>query len=253
MTSLVIVGVPLLTFLVAAPTRVGLFRELGLFLRGLEASALAALLVVLGRRRDVPAVIGRQRARVEMAYGASPDRVGAIVADDPLRLHHARRLASFGAFLVVLAGMGLPLTQPETYTFGDFPQAPLVFGLDLLTLALVGRVVSERLAVRLLEAAHTMGGGSPWFARARVVPLTSMLGAALGSVASLIVIGAAGAASSFETSWVVSDVGFIRPFFWFVGQTAPLGLPLGIAIGGILGAGIGLAQPREKTEALVEL
>jgi len=79
-----------------------------------------------------------------------------------------------------------------------------------------------------------------------------MLGAALGSVGSLIVIGAAAAASSFETSWVASDLGFVQPFFWFIGQTARLGLPLGIAIGAVVGAGIGLAQPRERREELVE-
>ncbi len=247
--ALIIIGVPLLTFAVAAPSRIGMFRELVLALRGIEATALSALLAVFGKRRHARAVVLRQHRRVEDAYANSSDRLAALVAEDPLRLHHARRLATFGALLSLIGGLSLPLLHGETFTFGDFPQAPFVFALDVLTFAVVSRVVGERMMIRLLEASHALSnsshyqsGGTPWSARMRTVPLTTMLGAALGAVAALVVVNAGAVACAIETSWI-SNASFEEPARWFVQATAPMGIALGVCIGAILGFGTGMAQP----------
>jgi hypothetical protein len=242
-SALVIVGVPIMTFGVAAPSRVGLWRELTLFVRGLESSLLSLFLLASGRGADAARVRDRQRSRVEGAYMATDDRLGELVRMDPLRLHHARRVASFGALLTVLAGMSLPLLQPNVFTFGAFPQAPFVLLLDLGVLLLVGRVVTERISVRLLEASDALRGDEPWSSRARVLPVAALLGAALGMVGSFVVVSAAAAASAVETSWIVASSGLLEPAFWFIRATAPDALPLGIGIGAILGAGLALAQP----------
>lgn len=255
-STFVILGVPLLTFAVAAPSRLGLFRELALVVRGAEAALLTTLLGalrLLGARtgRAMAAVTLRQRRRVEAAYAGSHERMAALVGEDPLRLHHARRLATLGAVLATLAGVGLPFVHGDVYTFGDFPQAPFVFALDVLVFGLVSRVVGERVMIRLYEASAALGAaGDPndagtWSARARAMPLTTMLGGALGAVSALVVVSAGAAACAVETAWI-SDVGFAEPAFWFIRATAPMGLPLGIAIGAILGAGAGLAQPPKR-------
>jgi hypothetical protein len=70
-----------------------------------------------------------------------------------------------------------------------------------------------------------------------------MLGGALGAVGALVVLAAAAAASGVE-SMVVFDADFARASVWFLRQTAPMALPLGIGIGSILGVGMGLAQRR---------
>jgi hypothetical protein len=241
-SALVIVGVPLMTFGVAAPSRVGLFRELGLFARGLESALLSLFLLAVGRRRDASKVWERQRTRVEGAYMATDDRLGELVRMDPLRLHHARRVAAFGTVLTVLAGMSLPLLQPNVFTFGDFPQAPFIILLDLAVLFVAGRVVTERISVRLLEASDALRGDEPWASRARVLPVATLLGAALGMVGSFVVVSAAAAACAVETAWI-APTGMLEPAFWFIRATAPDALPLGIGIGAILGAGLGLAQP----------
>lgn len=241
-SALVILGVPVFTFGVAAPSRVGLGREVALFFRGLEASLLSFFLLATGRGRDAARVRERQRTRVEGAYMAVDDRLGEIVRMDPLRLHHARRIAFFGTVLTVLAGMSLPLLQPSVFTFGDWPLAPFVVLLDLGVLFLAARVVTERVSVRLLEASDALRGDEPWGSRARVLPVAVLLGAALGMVGSFVVMYAAAAACAVETSWMTS-MGFLEPAFWFIRSTAPDALPLGIGIGAILGAGAGLAQP----------
>jgi hypothetical protein len=236
-----------LTFAVAAPTRIGLGRELGLLFRGLEAFALATLLAVVGRFADARAVLQRQRTRAENAYLRQTDRLGDVVSADPLRLHHVRRLATLGAVLAVLGGVGLPLMFPSTYTFGDWPVAPLVFLLDVTTIGLASRVVTERMMIRLLEATHALGGGHPMAARIRVVPLSTMLGAAMGAVGGLVVLSVAAGASAIETSWI-AEVDLVSAARWFIEQTALLALPLSISIGAVLGAGAGLAQPAERVE-----
>jgi hypothetical protein len=236
----VVVGVPFLTFLVAAPSRLGLGRELSLFVRDAHAMLLAAACALTGRRREAAAVVGVHRERVEAAYGG---RLAAFVEQDPLRLHHARRLGVVAALLAVVAGVGLPFVAGDVYTFGEFPVAPFVFLTDLVVIGVVSRVVTERIAIRLFEAGVALAGDDAWVARARTVPLTAMLGAALGAVGSLVVLAAAAAASGVE-SRVVLDADVTRAAVWFLRQTAPMALPLGIGIGGILGVGMGLSQRR---------
>jgi hypothetical protein len=245
-STFVVVGVPLMTFAVAAPSRLGLLRELALLLRGAEAFGLAALCMLVGRKSDARAVLLRQRVRVENSYSAPSDgseaRLAPVIAADPLRLHHVRRLALLGTVLALVAGNVLPLLRPETYTWGDGAMALAVFLLDCVVIGVVSRIVTERMAIRLLEATSALSGGHPMAARLRVVPLATMLGAAMGAVGALVVLSAAAAASAVETSWVV-DTHLVAAGFWFIRETAPYALPLGIGIGGVLGAGAGLAQP----------
>ena len=236
-SAFAVVGVPLLTFLVAAPTRLGVFGELRLFGRDLGAGVLAALCFVVGRRTDAKSVLRHHRLEVEGVYGATMPAVAA----DPLRLHHARRLGLMAAGLALIAGVGLPFFHSGSYTFGEFPQAPFVFLLDVLVIGGAARFVGERIAVRLFEASSALAGGNAWAARARSVPLTTMLGAALGAVGGLVVLMAASLASGVE-SVAIFDVDFARATFWFLRSTAPMALPLGICIGGVMGAGVGLAQ-----------
>lgn len=240
-SAFVVVGVPLLTLLVAAPSRLGLFRELAMSLRDLQASLLSTLCVAVGRKREARLVVDSHRAWVERTY-ANNTRVAALIDIDPLRLHHARRLGFFATALAVFAGVGLPFIAGETYTFGDFPTAPFVFGFDVLVIGLASRVVTERMTLRLFEASVALSGGDAWTARLRVLPLTTMLGAALGAVGGLVVLSAAAGASAVE-SVAVFDADFGRAAFWFLRTTAPMALPLGIGIGSILGAGMGLSQP----------
>ncbi|HEY1101052.1 MAG TPA: hypothetical protein VGF99_19085, partial [Myxococcota bacterium] len=211
MGAFAVVGVPLLTFLLAAPTRLGVLGELRLFGRDIGAGVLAALCFVVGRRAEAGTVLRAHRADVEGAYAG---RVAAV-AVDPLRLHHARRLGLMGAALATFAGVGLPFFSGELYTFGDFPQAPLVFLLDLVVIGGVARFVGERMAIRLFEASAALTGGNAWAARARSVPLTTMLGAALGAVGGLVVLMAASFASGVE-SVAIFDVDFVRATFWFM-------------------------------------
>lgn len=243
-SALVIIGVPLMTFGVAAPSRIGLLSEIALLLRGLEAGLLSLLLFAVGRRREALAVRDAHRTRVETSYMASSERMAGAVGDDPFRLHHARRLALFGTVLTVISGLALPLIDPSTYTFGDWPHAPFVFLLDVVTLGLVARVVTERMMVRLFEATWALRENSPNVSRLRATPLTIMLGAALGAVGALVIVSAAAMACAIETSWIVPTANLHVPAFWFIRETAPDGLPLGVMVGSILGAGMGLAQVR---------
>lgn len=244
-SGFIVVGVPLMTFAVAAPSRLGLGRELGLLMRGLEATVLAALCLVAGRFGDGAAVLQRQRVRVENAYTSHPSRLSAVVASDPLRLHHVRRLGMMGAVLAVVAGNALPLLRPETYTWGSDWTALVVLALDVTVVGLTARVVTERMAVRLLEATHALGGGNPMAARFRVMPLSTVLGAAMGAVGALVVLSAMAGASAIETAWMV-ETNLVAAGFWFVRETAPLALPLGVGVGAVLGAAAGLAQPPQE-------
>lgn len=246
-SAFVVAGVPLLTLLVAAPSRLGMFRELAMMVRDAQSWMLSTLCMAVGRRREARVVIDSHRADVERAYRSNP-RLSALVDADPLRLHHARRLGMFATVLAVIAGVGLPFIAGETYTFGDFPQAPFVFLTDLVIIGLAARLVTERMTVRLFEASaalSSVANTGPWGTRARVVPLTTMLGAALGAVGGLVVLSAAAGASALE-SVAVFDADFGRAAFWFLRSTAPLALPLGIGIGAILGAGLGLSQPARR-------
>jgi hypothetical protein len=237
-----VVGVPLFTFLIAAPTRLGAFAELRLFGRDVAAGILAGLCVLVGRKNDARTVVNVHRTDVEARYAD----LGSTLAADPLRLHHARRLAWLGAGLATIAGVGLPFIAADQYTFGGFPEAPLVFLTDVLFIGGAARLVSERMAIRLFEASVGLGNsGGVWAARARSVPLTTMLGTALGAVGGLVVLTAASVASGLETA-AAFDASFLPATVWFLRSTAHMALPLGMGIGAIMGAGVGLAQVRRS-------
>ena len=200
-SALVIVGVPLMTFSVAAPSRLGMFRELRLLWRGLQAVALRGLLMILGRGHDAKTVRKTFEREVEMNYRESSWRVNDAIDADPARLHHARRLASFATALAVFGGLSLPYLRPNEFTFGHGAEGALVFGIDLLTFAVAGRLVAERILVRLFEAGVALSDvRSESGAAVRITPLTTLLGAALGAVGALVVVSAGAVACGFETS-----------------------------------------------------
>jgi hypothetical protein len=236
-SAFVIVGVPLCTFLVAAPSRLGLARELGLFARDAQAALLTVLCALTGRRQAAAAVVARHRERVEARYA------DLCAAPDALRLHHARRVGAFGAALSVMAGVGLPFVHSSMFTFGELPFAPVVFLCDVLVIGLASRVVAERMTLRLFEASTALGTGEGAAAQLRVVSLTTVLGCALGAVGSLVVLSAAAAASGLETT-LMFQADFMGAALWFMRVTASMALPLGIGIGAVVGCGIGLARRR---------
>lgn len=233
--------IPLMTFQVAAPSRIGLGRESALLLRGLEAMVLQTLLFLSGRTASAAAVRAHHRTRVELAYANGEGAFAEIAATDPLRLHHTRRVALAVTSALVLAGLALPLLQPATYTYGNGFEAPFVMLIDLVTLACVGRIVTERVGMRLLEVTHGPRLRHAWLARVFMAPVSAMLGVALGAVGSLVVVGAAAMACALETAWLAEGVSMSYAAAWFMSQTAIEGMAFGMGLGGIFGAGLGLA------------
>jgi hypothetical protein len=237
-SAFVVVGVPLCTFLVAAPSRLGFFSELRLFARDAQAGFLALLCALTGRRQAAAAVVAVHRERVEDRYA---DHL--VVPADALRLHHARRVGALGAALAVIAGVSLPMIQSTVFTYGDFPVAPFVFLTDLIVIGVTARVVAERMALRLFEATTALGTpGSPP-AGGRTMALTAVLGCALGAVGSLVIVAAAAAASGVESVALRND-SFLSAAFWFMRETASMALPLGLGIGAIVGVGVGATNRR---------
>jgi len=237
-SAFVIFGVPLLTFCVTAPGR--LSAELRLLARDAQAGLLGALLSLVGRRREAASVLHTHRADIERAYAAH-ERVRPLVEADPLRLHHARRLGILGAALGVGAGIFLPLLEPMTYTWGSGASGALVFLFDVVVIGVAGRVVAERIALRLFESSASLAGGGVWSSRLRSVPLLTLLGGTLGAIGSLVVLFAAAAASGLETL-AVFGADFGASALWFLRATAPMALSLGAAIGMVMGFGAGVAQ-----------
>jgi hypothetical protein len=239
-SAFVVVGVPLLTFCIAAPGRLAAASELRVLLRDVQAGALTALLWLLGRRGQARAVVIAHRADVERTYGEG-SQLRTLVELDPLRLHHLRRLGMLGAGLGVGAGVFLPVFQSSTYTYGEGFDAVGVFLFDVAVIGFFGRIVSERVAIRLFEASTALAGGGVWSSRLRSIPLLTLLGGTLGTIGSLVVLFAASAASGLETLALFgSDFGMSA--MWFLRATAPAALALGSAIGALMGFGAGLAQ-----------
>lgn len=234
--------IPLVTFRVIAPSRLGLGAELRLLARGLEAMLLGGALWLAGRRDAAATVRARHRLRVEQAYrgGETPVADGARL--DPLRLHHARRLASVVTGAVVLAGLALPILQPDVFTFGDGAEAPFVALLDLLTLGWVGRIVAERIAIKLFEMSATPPTGRVWrrvgLARTVGAYIGAVFGLSMGAIGALVVVGAAAVASALETAWLADGVSMAYAAAWFIRQTSLEAIAFGAAVGAILGAGI---------------
>ncbi len=242
-SNLVIIGVPILTFSVAAPPRIPFSAQLLLLMRGLESFLLGALLTLRGRRQDAKTVHAQFRQLVEAMYLKDTDSLPESFKADPERLHHARRLAFLGSVMAVGAGLMLPLAYPSTFTYGQGGQAILVIALDLVVLTVTSRLVLERFMIRLWESSHVLPAGSATLRSIRTVSFC-LLGGALGSIGAMVIVIAGALACAVETSWLpmVHEVHFIEPIFWFIQHTAPLALPYGILVGTILGYGMGFTK-----------
>ncbi|MCP4501079.1 MAG: hypothetical protein GY822_14055 [Deltaproteobacteria bacterium] len=242
LAGLIIIGVPLLTFLVAAPSRLGGRRELALLFKGLETSILGTFLAVMGRRDKAIELFASHRVRVENAYQDGFGLVSKGVTEDPARLHHGRRLANFATGLIVFAGIGLPFLQPNVFTFGEGFEALPVFALDVVTFAVIGRLVMERSVLRLFEISEVFGNN---VASARLVPLTTIMGGALGTVGALVIVSFGGMACAVETFWVDASVLNLQGVaMWFIHRVAGDALAMGIGIGMIVGMGMGIRRTR---------
>jgi hypothetical protein len=242
-SNLVIIGVPLLTFSVAAPPRIPFSAQFLLLMRGLESFLLGALLMLRGRRQDAKAVRIQFRQYVESTYLNDTDAVPESFTTDPERLHHARRLAFLGSLMAVGAGLMLPITYPTIFTYGEGGQAIFVIALDVIVLTVASRMVLERFMIRLWESSHVLPTNTATMRSIRTFSFC-LLGGALGSIAALVIVIAGALACAIETSWLpmAHEVHFIEPVFWFIQHTAPLALPYGILLGTILGFGMAFTK-----------
>lgn len=237
---LILIGVPLVTFSISAPSRLGLFAELRLLFADVEAALLQTVLHIARRPSLAARVRATQQERVLRAYTNAQGRTAAAVSADPERLHHARRMANFVTFLAVGAGLSLPLLYPSQFTFGDGLEAPAVFLMDLAVFTVVGRVVTERIALRLVDAMAAMTGFSQRES-AGYLPMMGMLGASLGAVGSVVIVAAGAFACAVETSMTGEPLS-IRWALWFFFSTVMPSLWLGVGAGSIMGIGVGMAQ-----------
>jgi hypothetical protein len=236
-TLALLVGIPTLTFAVAAPSRLSFLWSIRLFAADVESAVLQALCVVTGRSQARSAVSALHAERVELAYASTE-----AVRLDPERFHHARRMAMAASGVGVLAAMIFPATD-ENYTYGVGMMAVSTFSLDLLLVGLASRFVAERVAVRLTEVSLAMGAGP--LARARQLPLMTALGATLGSIGGLIVVLAGAAACAVEST-VFLQQPMLLSFGLFLGTVGGKGLTMGMTFGAIFGAGLAWAQPKAK-------
>jgi hypothetical protein len=236
-TLALLVGIPTLTFAVAAPSRLSLMRSIRLFASDVESAVLQALCVVTGRRRARDAVAALHAERVEVAYANTE-----AVRLDPERFHHARRMAMAASGVGLLASLIFPATD-ENYTYGVGVMGVSTFALDFLLVGLAARLVAERVAVRLTEVSLAMGAGP--LARARQLPLMTALGATLGSIGGLIVVLAGSVACAVESSFFLHQP-MLLSFGLFLGTVGGKGLTMGMGFGAIFGAGLAWAQPRPK-------
>ena len=248
-SALIVIGIPILTFQVAAPPRIGLIRLMTLLGRGAEAVLLQLFLLGSRRGTDAKRVREQHRQRVERAYFGSEAPTENPLAADPERLHHARRLAGLGTLFIVGAGLCLPLIYPNTFTYGSGCQAVAVILTDVFIFTVVGRTVMERFMIRLWESSFTIPTDSLAVRRIRSASLL-LLGAALGSIAALMMVIAGAVACAIETSWfpIASHIHALEPVFWFIQRTAPLALPFGIMVGTVLGGGLAMAFIDDATD-----
>jgi len=233
---LVVIGIPVLTFFLAAPGRLGLRPEIGLLWSGFQVLVLWPW-AALKRRGDLSrAVVLRHRVRVEETYRKVDGVIGDLAEEDPLRLHHTRRIAFFATLWVVGAGLSMPVFFRD-FTYGSFPEAPLIFLVDLVVLSLFGRLVTERIALRLLEGtlmANFASGTSRWV----ILVWAPLAGAIFGAVGALVVGQVFGLTSALETVVAFPQIAGTTTLFAFLVSFSLMSLLPGVILGMVLGFGV---------------
>jgi hypothetical protein len=241
---LALVGIPWMTFAIAAPKRMSLGRQFGLFFADAEAMVLAALSFVGGRRDAAADVVGAHRSFIERSYTGTS--AAELVSGDPLRLHHARRVAMMVTTMAVGSALAVPLVFSSVFTYGSGVMAVGTFILDLVVLAAVTRVVAERAALRLAEASIALGAHLP-HARLRLSPLFAMLGGTMGLIGGMLVLLADGAASAVESLLFLGRP-MVESFVWFVAAMGGLTMVVSVALGALMGVAMALAQPAQPRD-----
>ncbi len=249
--ALLVMMVPMLTFAIAAPSRLNIFSDIFLAMKGIVSSALLLPFRIFLGQRGADAFLQHRRGETEAYYAKRSPTLKHLIASDAARFHHARRLANLSAVMATFAGLSLPFAFPRFFTFGEGVNGAIVFGVDALVFGVAGKVVFERIAIRILESTHSASTQLTGFKAFRFMTMAMLLGATSAMVGTLVIVNMGALASAFETVVLshclqMSEEILARCGLLFVRSVVFLALPIGVSVGAVLGLGIGMTRVHNK-------
>lgn len=231
LTLLLLGAIPFVTFSIVAPRHVTRREERGLLWGDLEAFFLGAVARFSGRADAAEAVRATHKVRVERTYGME-----GLQAE---RLHHARRVGLFATLWIAVMGMAIPAAVPGL-TYGTGFSMVVIAALDLAVLLVLGRVLTERMAMHLLRStgqvqARTSG-------RVPGVLLGGVLGGPIGAISGILMGAGLGLTSALETRMMMPLAYGIGPIWAYVGLFTMIVLFPAMLMGVVMGASIGMTR-----------
>ena len=241
---LLIVAVPLMTFVLAAPGRISLVDETKTAAREFETLLLSFILLL---RRDSirhSALKKHHRKRVEKHYRNLFKDQASHSSSAIDRFHFGNHLANLSALWLMVLGLTVPVSS-QGFTFGPFWAAPFVIFLDGLLLWMGCRIVMSRIAIRLWEATlpvkHDDVVGRSF--NALWLPFA---GGVFGALGGIVVGQAMAIASVMETIWLFPQSALWATFQNTVLSFAFMGFIPATICGALIGAMLNLSLAKKK-------
>ncbi len=236
--------IPILTFSIAAPRRIRLFDYVQL----IKTEALYLGLRIYSfftQTRLNNDLLKRFRAeRIHSIYDAGGNLSRALEYDKA-GLQHARRLGHYAALFGTITALAIPLNFPAHFTYGEGLTAVGVFALDLFTFGLTTFVVCERIAIHLYEVNSQLRNTSNITYHLLVMPMMVILGSSIGAIGSFVVLNMGALASGLESMAFIS---FSHATLGFSRSLVAFALPIGVALGAVMGAGIAMTRPQSTRD-----
>jgi hypothetical protein len=252
--ALLVLFFPLFTFGLATSSHVGLFQEMMIHWVALRRFPLRVL-NLFARSEALNALFKKDEAEVYNLYLHSNEKLQNVLQSDPARFSHSRRLARYATWLLAASALSLPLLHPQQFSFGEGQYAYFIFALDCSFLLVVGGILSDRVAIKLLEVSHSIQNSKQTWHGLRVLSFMTLFGSILALMGSFVLVNLFACLSAFETVYLhvmTCPQSYFHPaqfedsLVLFMQTVLQSALPLGVAIGAIVGAGIGMTRTFEK-------
>lgn len=240
---LLVMTVPLITFVLAAPGRLTFADEIRTAAREFETLALSSILFLRKDTTHYQSLKIHHRKRVEKQYlnllrGKTTDAVG--------RFHFGNYLANIAALWLTVLGLVFPASS-QGFTFGPLWAVPFVVFLDGILLWTGCRIVMSRIAIRLWETTLPVSQDDV-VGRSVYALWLPFAGGVFGALGGVVAGQAMAIASAMETMWLFPHSALWATFQGITLSFAFMGVVPATICGAVIGALLNLSLAKKEIE-----
>jgi hypothetical protein len=240
--------IPIATFMIAAPGHMSLAAEMKIAGRELEAMLLSLLLRFKKDGQRLEEVRNHHQKWVQQHYASMLKEAQSQSKHWMGRFHYGRQIANVGALWLTALGLLIPVTT-EGFTYGPMAVAPIILVLDGTLLWVASRIILGRIAVRLWDGMSQLQPQQSVWERSFCSVWAPFAGGIFGALGGVIMGQVMAVASTMETLWLYPQVSLLTAAQESLLSFTFLGIVPAAMSGAMIGAMLSLSLQSDETSS----